>query len=849
MDSRTSTPRPLCTDPTTQDSASAGEPSSSPISETVAAPGPLPPYRPERIGSYRILETLGQGGMGTVYLAEQVEPLKRRVALKVIRRGTANEEAITRVEIERQAMAVMSHPNVAQIYDAGTTDEGEPYFVLEYIPGLPITRYCDLHRLDVCQRLELFITVCEAVHHAHQKAVLHRDIKPSNVLVTEVSDRPVPKIIDFGVAKSLGQPLTDNTLHSGIRILGTPAYLSPEALEGAETGLQLDVRSDIYSLGVLLYELLVGVRPFDDGNEAPFRVIRRILTEPFTAPSERLGTLERHDLDKVCGKRQTAPRKLERRLRRGLDSVTAKAMSRDRSARYDSAADLAREVRQQLGEGKPAKLRPKVLVPVLLAGLIVLSWAWITQRARLPATPMIRSLAVLPLEDLSPPPREEYFADSMTEALIVRMAHIRSLRVISRTSVMALKGTRMPLPEIAQQLSVDAVLEGTILRQGDMVRLTAQLILAETDEHLWSRSYERDLTDVLSLQRELARTIAAEIRMTLTPEEQDRLARANPVDPAAYESYLKGRYFWNKRTLDDLRQAIRHFEQAARLAPADARGYAGLAACFALLPSYGGMAPEENYPQAKAAALQALAIDASMGSAYASLALVQHEYEWDHRAAEESYRRAIALEANDATAHQWFAEFLTRQGRYEEALEQIRKARMLDPLSLIVNAVEGWVLLQAERPAEATEHLRAALELEADFAPAHGYLAAAHLAGGRFDEAIAQYRTALRLSGDHPRYISELGVAQALGGDESEARQALMLLARAELTRHVPAFHFARLYTALGDTEAALEALEKAAEQRGVWILSIGVDPMFAGLRQQPRFQALVRRLGLFPAR
>ena len=835
-------------------------------SRTASFPETRPPTHPTgqpvQIGPYRILETLGQGGMGTVYLAEQSEPFERQVAIKLLRWGGADGELAKRFRAEGQALARLSHPNIAQVYDAATTEQGQPYFVLELVDGEPLTQYCRQRSLHLPAQLELFATVCETLAHAHERGILHRDIKPSNVLVTEVGGTPMPKVIDFGIAKSLEQPLADGTLLTGDSLLGTPAYMSPEALGYGEEPPMVDVRSEVYALGVMLYELLVGDRPFGDPSDSLPRLLKRILTEtPRRASTRLIAERTSHEL-----------RWPARRLRTELDPVVEKAMARRPDDRYQNAAELARDVRRFV-DGTPVKAaRPSTAIRLrrlvagperrgwraglgaLAAAALVVGAVSLWPGREVPPEPAapppialeeVRAVAVLPLIDLSPAPGGEYFVEGLTEALITDLAHVGSLRVTARTSSMRFAGSGTPLPQIAEELGVDALLEGTVLREGRKVRVTARLVRGSDEVSLWNRSYERDVSEVLPLQRELAMAIADEIRVELTPKEEQRLKPPPPMAAEALELYLKGRFFWNKRTVDGLDRSIDALQAAAEIEPDNALIFAGLADSYALLPSYGYADPMESYRLASDAAMRAMQLEETLGEAEAALALVHHEYERDWEAAEKSFAKALELAPNYATAHQWYAEHLTRLGRHEEAVTAIHRAVMLDPLSLIANAIEGWVLLAAGRLEDASAQLERTLELDATFVPAIGYLAEVHLARGEPEKAVERYREAVDVAGDSPRYLAGLGVALAQAGRSGAARDVLERLESLNVMPPVPAWHRARLHYALGDEDAAFAALDSAVAEGGVWILSLRIDPLFAPLAGDPRFEAVAAQVGL----
>jgi TolB-like protein/DNA-binding winged helix-turn-helix (wHTH) protein/Flp pilus assembly protein TadD len=482
------------------------------------------------------------------------------------------------------------------------------------------------------------------------------------------------------------------------------------------------------------------------------------------------------------------------------------------------------------------------LLAVALSLSILAVWLF---RSRKPAPSGIRSLAVLPLDNLSADASQNYFADGMTDELITDLAKISALRVISRTSVMVYKGARKPLPQIASELNVDAVVEGTVLRSGDRVRITAQLIEASTDRHLWSESYEGDLRDTLALQNRVARAIADEIRINLTPQEQAALKNVKVVNPQAYESYLKGRYFWNKRTAEGLKVARAYFNQAIEEDPKYAQAYSGLADTYALLGDwqYAVMTPKEAFPKAKAAATRALELDSALGEAHNSLAFVLDGFDWDFDAAGKEFRRAIELNPGYATAHHWYAWHLSLLGRYDEAVAEMRKAEDLDPLSLIINADLAELLVLAHSYDESIQQSRRTIEMDANFALAHNQLAQAYVQKHMYDEAVVELQKAVHLSGGSPTCLANLARAYAASGKNSEAVKLLSELKERANSSYSNAPEIATIYASLGDTDQAMNWLEKGYEERfnpGV-LLRPGFDP----LRSDSRFQDLVRRIGL----
>ena len=457
----------------------------------------------------------------------------------------------------------------------------------------------------------------------------------------------------------------------------------------------------------------------------------------------------------------------------------------------------------------------------------------------------IHSIAVLPLENLSRDPGQDYFSDGITEALTTDLAQIGALRVISRTSAMHFKGSRETLPDIGRQLNVDAIVEGSVMRSGDRVRITAQLIDAHSDQHLWARTYERDLKDILGMQDEVARDIATEIQIKVNTPETRRPVSAGPASPEAHEAYLKGRYFWNKRSAEGVRKGIEYFELATRLDPNYAAAYAGLAESYVVLNGHRYLPAAQAFPKVRAAALKALELDERLAEAHTALGSLKWEYEWDKSGAEKEYKRAIELNPSYATGHQWYAEHLAAVGREDEALAEIKRAQELDPLSLPISAVAGWILYLGRHNDQAIDQYRRTIEMDSNFAIAHAYLGRAYVRNSNFEQAIIECQTATRLSENHPFYLAWLGYTYAAAGKKKEALRILGELGMISRSKYVASHDIAAIYAGLEEESKAFAWLKKAYEERSYTVLQLGVEPEFDALRPDPRFQDLLHRIGL----
>ena len=823
---------------------------------------------------------------GATYDPTALERFKREDgALKGA--ATFDPTALERFKREARAASALNHPNICTIHDIDEY-EGQPFIAMELLEGQtlkqrlakPLTpspspqgrgwprraRTGEGSRggpLPTDTLLDLAIQIADALDAAHARGIVHRDIKPANIFVT---NREQAKILDFGLAKLTGlgtrgsafgkeaaatagptASLDEEHLTQRGEVIGTVAYMSPEQARGEE----LDARTDLFSFGAVLYEMATGKQPFSGITSAI--IFHAILGEAPTSPIQlnpdlplKLEEIIKKALEKDRDVRYQVASELRADLKRlKRDTESGRAVAPPVAPVYDrQPEDVARRAAPQrwlaLGAG--------VLVLVGIAVLLGLNVAGLRDRLLgRAAPPRIESIAVLPLANLSGNPDQEYFADGMTEALIAELSKIRALKVISRTSVMQYKGTKKPLPQIAKELNVDAVVEGSVQRAGGRVRIRAQLIHAPTDRHLWADSYDRDLRDVLSIQSEVARAVAAGVGVRLMSQDRARLANPRPVKPEAYEAYLKGRYFWNRRTKEGMRKGLEHFRQSIQIEPGYALAYAGIADAYALLSRYDALPPREAMPKAKEAALKALEIDDSLAEARTSLAFVRMNYDWDWAEAEKDFQRAIDLKPGYATAHQWYSEYLSAMGQHEKALAEIRLAQRLDPLSLVINTSVASAYLLARRYDEAAAQSLKTLEMDSTFVEAHTDLAVSYIHMAAFDKARGEIQEAARLSRGDLSTTAVLGYVHATAGDTQQARRILAEVSGASAQNRLLAIDIAAICAALNNHDLALAWLNKAYEDRSGDLPFLKVDPAFDSLRSDPRFQDLLHRMNFPP--
>jgi len=769
------------------------------------------------ISHYQILEEVGRGGMGMVYKAEDTR-LKRSVALKFLPSDLTRErEAKERFVHEAQAASALDHPNIGTIYEIDETDDGQMFIAMAYYEGETLKKAIEKGPLSVEEAIDNALQVAQGLAKAHEKGIVHRDIKPANIIVTTDG---MAKIVDFGLARLAGQTKVTKT---GTTV-GTAAYMSPEQARGGA----VDYRTDIWSLGVILYEMLTGQLPFKGEYEQA--VLYGILNEepePITSIQSNVPVL--------------------------LERIVDKALEKSPEKRYQRAEEMVRELeilRKEVELGRAKRRLIKVRLPrkkrrYLYGGVFAILVAIIVARlfysTGIPET--IDSVAVLPLLNLSGDPEQEYFADGMTEGLITDLGKVRALRVINRRSVMRYKQADTPLPDIARELNVKALLVGTVLRAGERVRVTAQLVNAATEEILWSESYERDLRDVLSLQSELASVIVREIQIKLSPQEETRLAGARPVNPETYEAYLKGMFYWYRLTPQDLETALQYFELALEKDPNYALAYTGIAMVWGARQFLGLVPPREATPRAKAAALKALELDSTLEEAHFVLATCRTWVDWDWEGGETEFRRAIELNPNYALARAHYSVLLRVMRRPEEAMTQIERALELDPFNHLFQTQYGGYLLFVGRYDDAIVQFRNALRTAPNFGPAHVQLWGAFHQKRMYDEALAQAQNFASARGD--REVEEaLARGYAKGGYREAMHRAAETLAARSGTTYVAPHSVARWYARAGENDRALKWLERAYEARDPQMVFLG-RPDWDSLRDDPRFQDLLRRMNL----
>jgi eukaryotic-like serine/threonine-protein kinase len=737
-------------------------------------------------GRYRLLERIGAGGMGEVWKAHDGR-LDRIVAVKRLLRGALSNDA-GRERFRREALTLsrLSHAGIATVFDFDSEGDHE-LLVMEFVPGGTLESRLREGPLPLVQLQSLGAAVADALEYAHCHGVLHRDLKPGNVALTTEGQ---PKILDFGLALLLTGDAETGRLTQAGTVMGSLAYMAPEQLAGEEE----DSRTDVYALGVTLFELATGQRPF--AQERPQALMFAIVNTP--APSLRT-------LRPDAGAE--------------LDDLIASCLEKDRARRPASAATVAETLRRLPVDGSSGA--PTV-----------------------PAKGTIRGVAVLPFRNISQDPTQEYFADGMTEAVISDLARITALRVISRTSAMHYKGTALSLPEIARELRVDAILEGSAHLVGGRVRLNVQLIAARTDETLWADRYDRQLEDVLGLQSELAEKVAHEIAVQLTPAEATQLARRHVVNPEAHLEYLKGRHSSWGGSPQGVDLGLRHAKRALELDPDFAAAWSALADCHILRATRGMAPPAEAAREAEAAARRALALDPSLADAHVSIGVVQM-HTGDMHGSIRSLRHAVELNPALALAHNMLARALSTLERHEEALVAAQKSVSLDPLAVMLHTILGDVYYFARQYEKAVLSYRMSIELDPRFASAHTDLARAFEALGRFDEGRVAYETGRRLSGGIAGPSFGLAHLEAAAGNVAEARRILGELTMARAQRVVSAWGIGAVHASLGDIEEAYRWLEIAVQEKASGLSLLRVHPRLDPIRSDARYWPLVRRVGL----
>ena len=798
----------------------------------------------ETVTHYRLIEKIGEGGMGVVYRAEDTR-LGRQVAVKFLSAKLSQDAvAIERFQREARAASALNHPNICALYDVG--QHGElPFLVMEMLDGRTLRKLIEGTPLPMDTVLDMALQIADALDAAHRLGIVHRDIKTANIFVTE---RGQIKIVDFGLAK-LVQPdsgpfqltgtgdtkLAPQATEVG-QTLGTLSYMSPEQARGDE----IDGRSDLFSMGVVLYEMATGREPFTGGTSV--RVLESIL---HYAPDP--------------------PSRLNPRVPPDFDHIVTHALEKDREMRYQSAAELRADLRRlkRDSDSRPtlARSAPSVHTPVRMpeppvaagppsrrawmigavAVLALVAGGFATWRYFATAATGIDSIAVLPFVAANQGGETEYLTDGITESLINGLAQLPDLRVSARSVVFKHKNKDVDAQQVGRDLKVRAVVTGRVSQRGDQLVIQAELMNIDTGAQLWGDQYSRPQSDLLAVQDEIATEILNKIRPRLSGEDKEKATRRHTEDSAAYQLYLQGRFHWNKGTTAGYRNAIEYFQRASERDPKYALAYAGLADSYLLL----GSTFVESLTEAKAAAERAQALDPTLAEAHVALGQIKLWLDWQWPEAEKEFKQGLSLNPSSALAHNQYAGYLATVGRVPDAIAEVQRALDLDPLSVIVNTDLGWYLLFAERHAEAIAQFRKALDLDANAVSAHRGLGVALGENGRHDEAVGEFARALALSENSPVILGHLGAAHARAGRKAEALKVLDDLQRVADRQYVPSSAVAMVYAALGDRAAALDRLEKAYDEHDFSLAQLAVAPWFRDLRGEPRFQALVGKIGI----
>ncbi len=769
----------------------------------------------QTISHYKILEKLGAGGVGVVYKADDLT-LKRPVALKFLYGSMAHDaEGRSRFLREARAAAALEHPNITTIYETGETKQGEMFIAMAYVDGQTLKEEIQAAPLSVEEALDIAIPIAQGLNEAHDKGIVHRDVKSANIMVTSKGQ---VKITDFGLARfSRERSITKKGGQ-----LGTARYMSPEQIQGKPA----DHQSDLFSFGVVLYEMLTGTLPFKGEHDQA--VMFSILYD------------------------QPPPvRQLRPEVPEALQRIVEKALQKNKGQRYQHTDALLADLQACKGgtASGPGAIGSRAsakrnMVPFLYGSLAILLMVLVYSGVQFfsgsTETGTIDSIAVLPLNNLSDDPGQEYFVQGMQEALISDLSKINALKVISRTSTMRYKETPKAIPEIARELDVDALIEGSVFRVHDEVRITVQLIHGATDNHVWEGTYDRDLRNVLALISEVAQAVADEIEVVVTPEEEAHLTRARLVNPKAHTAYLKGNYFMTQFTGQGFRRALSYYQEAITIDSSFALGWAGLGGAHALL-AYAGNAPAgEAIAQARNAASKAIALNDRVADAHTVLGWTRL-WDWDWPGAHSAFQKALALSPNDVNALHGYGDCLTITGRLDEGLVYVRRSGENDPFSPLYGVPVAAHLYMMRRYDDAIAEIQKLQELDPDY-PVHQWLARIYWQKGMYDEATVAYRNAWRRD---PERVEALEQGYAAAGPPGAMHAVASLLVTRSEERYVDPFSIAAAFASAAEVDRALAWLERAYEERTPEMIYVNLRPEFDPVRSDPRFQDLLHRIGL----
>jgi len=774
---------------------------------------------------YNIIEKLGEGGMGVVYKADDTK-LDRTVAIKFLPRSVAaNPEERKRFVIEAKAAAALNHPNIATIHAIEESDD-EMFIVMEYIEGQELKDIIKSEIPNPKSAIDYATRIAEGLQAAHEKGIIHRDIKSSNIMITSKGQ---VKIMDFGLAKVRGGAQVTKV---GTTI-GTAAYMSPEQARSE----QVDQRTDIWSFGVVLYEMLTGQLPFSGDYEAA--VAYSILNEEPTQIS-----VLKPDIPTAMIK--IVDRSLEKNAAERYQS-TAELLSDLNGLQAEQSSSSLKTQQQHSDPRRSFTISKKNIIFISTIAVVVMMavlsfWLFSPSKSN---SIKNKSIAVLPFTDMSPEKNQEYFCDGLTEELINALTKINGIHVASRTSAFQFKDKELDIRTIGEKLNVSTVLEGSLRKSGQKLRITAQLINVEDGFHLWSETYEKEIEDIFAIQDQLSRSIVNALEVKLTSNNNEPIVKHSTTNIEAYNLYLQGRYYWIKRTKESLNTGLRFFQQAVELDPAYAAAYAGIADSYLSLADWSIVAPRDGFPKARTAALKALEIDNSLAEAQANIAYISFVYDWNWETAEKEFKRAIELNPNYAIAHMWYASYLSFMGRFEEGYQQINLAEKLDPLSLIIKAVKGDLLHIYGRNEEAIVQLNKTLEMDQDYYPALLFLQYTYEDEEMDQEAFTNWKKILVLQGATNEELSSFDAAFKSDGMVGVYKWKIQQLNEQSNQQYVSPADFFEAYAAMGDIEMAFKWLEKAYQERTYTIPWLKYDPLTKKLRNDPRFNEYLKRVGL----